>query len=69
MKLTKLSEARSRWLQTARIAPLSTALIAALGSPGARVADPVGIRIPDNETIVEIPRNLLKRLIKAGELA
>ena len=36
---------------------------------GLRVADPVDISIPDNETIVEIPSNLLKRLVEAGKLA
>lgn len=36
---------------------------------GLRVADPVDITIPDNETIVEIPSNLLQKLVEAGELA
>ena len=36
---------------------------------GYRVTDPVGISIPDNETIVEIPSDLLKKLVEAGELS
>lgn len=35
---------------------------------GCRVTDPVGINVPDSETIVEIPSDLLKKLVEAGEL-
>lgn len=36
---------------------------------GYRVTDSVDINIPDNETIVEIPSDLLKKLVEAGELS
>lgn len=36
---------------------------------GYRVTDPVGIDVPDSETIVEIPSDLLKKLVEAGELS
>jgi|BarGraNGADG00312_1021997.scaffolds.fasta_scaffold00306_4 hypothetical protein len=36
---------------------------------GSRVADAVSIDVPDSETLVEIPSDLLKKLVEAGELS
>lgn len=66
MKLTKLSHGECNGENCPAVYRTDRGSLVVQGH---RVADPVNINIPDNETIVEISSDLLKKLIEAGELA
>jgi hypothetical protein len=70
MKLTKLSDGDGPGGCSGKSCP--TVYRTDRGSlvvQGYRVTDAVGIDMPDNETIVEIPSDLIKKLVEAGELS
>ena len=70
MKLTKLSDGDGTSGCSGKSCPaVYRTDRGSLVVQGYRVADAVSIDIPDNETIVEIPSALIKRLVKAGELS
>jgi hypothetical protein len=70
MKLTKLSDGDGPGACSGKHCPaVYRTDRGSLVVQGYRVADAVSIDIPDNETIVEIPSDLIKKLVKAGELS
>lgn len=70
MKLTKLSDGDGPGGCSGKSCPaIYRTDRGSLVVQGYRVSDRVDIDVPDSETIVEIPSDLISRLVEAGELS